>query len=252
MSESSTTIGESPAQASRWKSGALPVVGLTGGVGGGKSAAAALLESRGAVVIDADSVGHEVLRHAEIAAQVVDRFGPRILGADQAIDRRALGRIVFDDPTARRDLEALLHPTMFEEFARTIGDAQRRADARLVVLDAAILLESNWDRACDLVVFVEAPRETRLARVQATRGWTADELDAREAAQWPVERKKSRADYVLVNDEDASCLESKVDRFVAWLEDESRCAGRPLPAPTSSDSPGAGPSPARHELRLDP
>ncbi|WP_165075703.1 dephospho-CoA kinase [Paludisphaera rhizosphaerae] len=218
MPESPSTIGEPFAPTTRWKHGSLPVIGLTGAVGGGKSAAAALLRERGAVVIDADAVGHEVLRRPEIAQRLADRFGSGILTADQTVDRRALGRIVFADPAGRRDLEAVVHPPMFEEFQRIVAESERCGEGPMIVLDAAILLESGWDHACDLVVFVDAPKEVRLDRVRRSRGWSAEELDAREAAQWPVERKKARADRVLVNDDDLAKLTLSVDRLIAWID----------------------------------
>ncbi|WP_165245728.1 dephospho-CoA kinase [Paludisphaera soli] len=251
MSESFTTIGEPAAPSRRWKAGKIPVVGLIGGVGGGKSTVAALLAGRGAAVIDADAVGHAVLKRPEIASRVVDRFGPEVLGADGAVDRRSLGRLVFADPAARVDLEALVHPPMFQEFARAIAEAERGCEARFVVLDAAILLESGWDGACDLVAFVDSPRATRLERVRASRGWTEEELAAREAAQWPIDRKKARADYVLKNEGDAEGLEADVDRFVDWLESEPGRPGCEIPPEESgSDASGDPPSPPRRRSRL--
>lgn len=226
MSESPSTIGEPIASPTRWKHGSLPVLGLTGAVGGGKSAAASALKRRGAVVIDADAVGHEVLRRAEIVRLVANRFGSGVLDADGAVDRRALGRIVFADPDARRDLEEIVHPPMFAEFDRLIAQAEVLGEARLIVLDAAILLESGWQRACDFVVFVDAPKEVRVDRVRRSRGWSAEELDAREAAQWPVDRKKAGADRVLANDGDPAQLESNVDLLLAWLDE----AGPDLPS----------------------
>ena len=210
------------------------MIGLTGTVGAGKSAVAARLADRGAVVIDADAVGHETLRRPEVAAQVGARFGSGVLDAEGAVDRRALGRLVFADPCARRDLEALVHPPMFEAFERAIADAVR-GEARFVVLDAAILLETGWDRACDLVVFVDAPRPMRLERVGASRGWTDEQLRARESAQWTGERKKSRSDYVLLNDGSPSRLDQEVDRLLAWAGERlAGTAGGGRPSPTEA------------------
>ena len=217
MPESTTTIGNPAAPASRAGRGPIPVIGLIGGIGGGKSAAASILAGRGAEVVDADAVGHEVLRRPEVARRVAERFGPGAIAADGRVDRRALGRVVFADPAARRDLEAIVHPPMFEEFERRIAAARSRGDAPLVVLDAAILLESGWDRACDAVAFVDTPREARLDRVRRDRGWSDAELTAREAAQWPLERKKARADHVLTNDGDPARLEAEVDRLLMKL-----------------------------------
>jgi dephospho-CoA kinase len=106
---------------------------------------------------------------------------------------------------------------MIEEFERTIAEAQRIGSAPAVVLDAAILLESGWDRECDLVVFVDAPREERLARVERARGWTRADFEAREAAQLPCDAKRRRADYVLPNAGGPAELAAEVDRFCEWL-----------------------------------
>ena len=203
------------------QTGPIPVIGLIGGIGGGKSAAAALLADRGAVVIDADAVGHEVLERPAVRERLVARFGPGVVASDGAgpakVDRRALGRIVFASESARRDLEAIVHPLMIEEFERTIAEARRSRSATAVVLDAAVLLEADWDRRCDLVVYVDAPRDERLERVLRTRGWTPADLEAREAAQLPLEEKRRRADYVLPNVAGPAELAVEVDRFCAWL-----------------------------------
>lgn len=217
MPESTTTIGNPAAPASRAGRGPIPVIGLIGGIGGGKSAAASILAARGAEVVDADAVGHEVLRRPEVARRVAERFGPGVVAADGQVDRRALGRVVFADPAARRDLEAIVHPPMFEELTGRIAAARSRGDAPLIVLDAAVLLEAGWDRACDAVVFVDAPRGARLDRVRRGRGWSDEELAAREAAQWPLDRKEARADRVLANDGDPARLEAEVDRLLMTL-----------------------------------
>jgi len=220
MAEASPLPTENSARPARRSPGATPVVGLTGGIGGGKSAVAALLAERGAIVIDADAAGHEALLRPEVRERLVERFGPGILAmeGDARIDRRALGRIVFADPAALRDLEAVVHPVMVDQFRREIEEARARRDVPLVVIDAAILLEAGWDALCDLVVFVDAPRATRLERV-GRRGWSDAELRAREAAQWTPETKASRADYVLSNAGGLDDLAAAVDRFIAWMSD---------------------------------
>jgi dephospho-CoA kinase len=121
--------------------------------------------------------------------------------------------MVFSDPAALRDLESILHPLMRREFVRIIGRAVSAGRAAAVVLDAAVLLEAGWDDLCDRVVFVDAPRPARLERVRAQRGWSAEALSAREQAQWPLDRKRRRADLVIVNDADLVSLERDVDRI---------------------------------------
>ncbi|MDR3621952.1 MAG: dephospho-CoA kinase [Paludisphaera borealis] len=240
---SAITVPPTPERRSRWKHGAIPVIGVIGGIGGGKSAAAALLAERGAVVIDADAVGHGVLQRPEIQERLVARFGSEIIAARDLgvevgpkIDRRALGKIVFADESARRDLEAIVHPVMIEEFERTIAEAQRSGSAIAVALDAAVLLEAGWDGACDLVVYVDAPRAVRLARVERTRGWSRADFEAREASQQSCDVKRRRADYVLPNVAGPDELAAEVDRFREWLtaSTDHADARRPSPSPDPS------------------
>jgi dephospho-CoA kinase len=210
----------------RWKQAAIPVIGLTGAVGGGKSQVAALLGKRGVVVIDADLVGHEVLEHPQVRRQVIKRFGVGVVarGADAAatlgtINRRALGLIVFASRSALDDLEAIVHPRMRRQFEEIIERVSVRGDSPAVVLDAAILLEAGWDSLCDLLVFVDASQPVRLERVASSRGWTADVLHAREAAQWPHDRKLSRADIVIHNDSSLEILDQNVERLFRLVTD---------------------------------
>lgn len=228
-----------------WKHGALPVLGLIGEIGGGKSRAAAMLAERGAFVIDADAVGHAVLRRRGVRDRLVARFGARILDRSPAgaaappIDRRALGAIVFDDPEARRDLEALVHPRMRRTFERAIRRAERRGRARAVALDAAILLEAGWDDLCDRVLFVEAPRDQRLARLAAQRGWSEAVLAARERAQWPADAKRRRADAVLSNASGLGQLEEAIQHLWSTLSPPST---RPDPSPMADRAGPCGPT----------
>lgn len=209
-----------------WKHGAIPVIGLIGGIGSGKSRVAALLAEAGAFVIDADAVGHALLAQRPVRDLVVSRFGPQVLApagtspeddGPPPIDRRALGALVFARPEALRQLEAILHPRMRRTFERAIARTIRRGQARAVVLDAAILLEAGWDALCDRVVFVEAPRDHRLARLAAARGWDDATLRAREAAQWPLDRKRDLAGAVVLNDSDPESLRERVRGLAAVL-----------------------------------
>jgi dephospho-CoA kinase len=217
-----------------WVKGPIPVVGLVGGIGAGKSVAAAALGELGLLVLDADAVGHALLAQRPARDRVVERFGPGVLRADEygvegsepEVDRKALGRIVFADPAARRDLEAILHPAMRETFRRAIDRAGRNGRAG-VALDAAVLYEAGWDTLCDAVLFVDAPRDVRLPRLAAARGWTADDLDARERAQAPIEAKRERADQVFTN---AGAPEALREAVAAWWASFARSRssrGRP-------------------------
>ena len=221
---------QEPRAAGRFRNGVVPVVGLIGGIGGGKSEVAAVLKKRGALVIDADAVGHELLKDPGVGRRIVERFGPGVLaeasGESQrapAINRQALGAIVFADPAARRDLEAILHPPMRAWFRAVIAREKGAADGtiRPVVLDAAILLEAGWDDLCDLIVFVDAPREERMLRVREQRGWSRETFEAREQAQWPADLKRGRAQLVINNDAGVDSLRRAADRIEAKLAELS-------------------------------
>jgi dephospho-CoA kinase len=195
------------------------VIGLVGGIGAGKSSAAARLEELGAMVLDADKVGHALLDQRPVRERVVSRFGREVLvqgdaESEPVIDRRALGAIVFADPAARKALEAIVHPWMRRTFEKAIARTIRKRAARAVVLDAAVLFEAGWDSLCDRVLFVDAPREQRLARLSAQRGWDVPALDAREKAQWPLAKKRERSDLIALNDGSHDDLRAQVDR--AW------------------------------------
>lgn len=210
-----------------WKHGPIPVLGLIGGIGAGKSQVASALEAKGSLVLDADAVGHALLEQRPAREAVLRRFGPAILdnSAPQGtlrVDRRALGALVFSQPRALRDLEAILHPRMRRTFERAIARAARRGQAKAVVLDAAILLEAGWNALCDRLVFVTAPRATRLARLAAQRGWTDETLAAREAAQRPLEAKERLADFVINNDGDPEALTAEVERLWPALVEPPR------------------------------
>ncbi len=200
-----------------WQHGTVPVIGLIGGIGAGKSTVAAELARRGAHVVDADTVGHALLQQRPIREQVLHRFGPDVLDTCSPspegfapIDRKALGALVFSSASARKDLERILHPAMRRTFVRAIERAQRRGDSNALVIDAAILLEAGWDDLCDRILFVDAPEPLRLERLAESRGWNADQLNAREQAQWPLESKRQRADFVLSNDSTPEDLQSAI------------------------------------------
>ena len=190
------------------------MVGLVGGIGAGKSAAAAAFARRGGRVVDADALGHAALERPDVKRQLVAWWGPGVLKADGTANRRAIAGVVFADPAERRRLEGLVYPHIGARAAEAVRAAQADPAVRFVVLDAAVMLEAGWAGACDRVAFVDAPRAVRLARV-AARGWTDADLAAREAAQLPLDEKKRRADAVVVNDGPPERLQARVDGLLA-------------------------------------
>lgn len=181
----------------------VPVVGVTGGIGSGKSSVSRWVAERYPVLlVDADRLGHVALAVPEIKDQLRAAFGAAIVDLSGDIDRRQLAQLVFgDDPerqAARRRLEQIVHPEIRRGMELQLAMVDPIAHSG-VVLDAALLQEANWDSACDAVVFIDAPLEQRTKRVQEQRGWTPEELAARERSQWPPERKRSAATHTIFN-----------------------------------------------------
>jgi len=178
---------------------AKPVIGLLGGIGSGKSRVAEAMGTLGALVLDADRAAHRVLQEPDVRQWIVGRWGEAVEGPEGRIDRERLASIVFADRFELEALEALVWPPVRREFQRRIAAGQADPECRAIVLDVPKLLEAGWDRLCDRLLFVEAPAEVRLARVGQERGWTAEQLAARETMQRPLQQKRLRADYVIDN-----------------------------------------------------
>lgn len=193
------------------------VVGLVGGIGAGKSEVARRLASRGAWIFDADEAAKEILADPRRAAAVEKDLGVRIRAAGR-IDRRAIAARVFEDPEALARLEARIHPEVRRRAERMAAAFRRDRDARILVLDVPLLLEAGFDDLCDTIAWVEAPRAARLRRVRAERGWTPSDLARRERRQWPLARKRARAELRIRNAGDRRALEKEVKRFIARLE----------------------------------
>lgn len=177
------------------------IIGVCGAPASGKSAVAAALHRLGAVWVNADAISHTVLADPEVVSQLVMRFGNAIVGADGKIDRPTLGQIVFGDDesakTALRYLESVVHPETRRRMKEEIGRASD-ADAIAVVLDVPLLFESQWDRCCDEIWFVDTPR-SQVVRAANERGWSVENLDKRISNQLSLDEKRRRATRVIDN-----------------------------------------------------
>ena len=173
----------------------MKVLCLTGSVGMGKTTAARLLRRLGVPVHDADAEVHRLLGPGGAAVGAVEAAFPGVQQG-RAIDRAALGRLVFADPAALRRLEAILHP-MVRQAERRFLAAARRQRRRLVVLDIPLLFETGGERRCDGVLVVSAPRAIQLARVMTRPGMTKARLAGVEARQMPDAQKRRRADFII-------------------------------------------------------
>jgi dephospho-CoA kinase len=190
------------------------VIGLVGGMGSGKSEVAGLFAQRGAKVVSGDQAGHEALRQPEVRARVIERWGPDLVAKEGEIDRGKLAAIVFGNEAERKALEALVFPWIERRLRQQIAQARADPAVPLVVLDAAIMLEAGWHDECDRLIYIDAPRELRLARLSEKRGWKAKEVEEREKAQWSLNDKRDRADDILDNSGSLESLARQVDQLL--------------------------------------
>ncbi|MGZ4651169.1 MAG: dephospho-CoA kinase [Kineosporiaceae bacterium] len=188
-------------------------IGLTGGIGSGKSTVAALLAAHGAVIVDADRIAREVVEPGTPGlAAVVAGFGEGVLAADGSLDRPALAAIVFADPDARTRLDGIVHPLVRQRAVELLADLP---DDAVAVQDVPLLVETGQAAAYDLVLVVETDLDTRIARL-VSRGMTEQDARARIAAQATDEQRRAVADVVLDNRGTPEQLAAQVDRF--WAE----------------------------------
>ncbi|MEX2174533.1 MAG: dephospho-CoA kinase [Pirellulaceae bacterium] len=177
------------------------ILGLVGGIASGKSFVADCFRDMGAVVLNADAAGHDVLREPDIIAALAQRWGERVLDSRGQISRREVAKIVFaaDGDQEKRFLEELSHPRIELRLQQELAETRAtQPPPRVVAIDAALLFEAGWDKLCDKIVFVDAPRDARLERA-IRRGWSAEQFAAREAAQWPLEKKAQRSHILIRN-----------------------------------------------------
>ena len=188
-------------------------IGLTGNIACGKSTVGRLLVERGAEHVDADRLVHALMEPGTPEnAAIVARFGPAVRGSDGRIDRRALGSLVWSDPAALEDLEAILHPGVRAVVRRRLAETTAPA----IVVDAIKLIEGGLAKEMDAVWVVTCPREEQVRRLVETRGLTVAEAEARIGAQGPQEEKVRHSTTVIRNDGSLADLERQVD--AAWRQ----------------------------------
>ncbi len=192
----------------------MRVIGLTGGVGSGKSTVSQYLQELGAVLIDADKVGHQTyLPGAPAWKDLVAEWGEGLLQPNQEIDRKKLGSIVFSDPKALARLNSIVHPRMRDIIQQQLDDLKKNG-VRVAVLEAAILIEAKWANIADEVWVVDAPEAAVVQRLQKRNGFTEEQARARIKSQLPRDERLSYANVVI----DTDCSLDEVRRRVrqAW------------------------------------
>lgn len=190
----------------------MRLIGLTGGIGSGKTTVAQMLADRSATVIDADAIAREVVEPGtEAFDDIVERFGDGVVAEDGSLDRDAVAAIVFDDDDARADLNAIVHPRVGEEIGRRLASLHGDDEVELTVVDVPLLVESEAAEAYDAVIVVTAPEDVRVERLVRDRGMDPDDVRSRIAAQASDEERTAVATHVIENDGDLDALEARVD-----------------------------------------
>jgi dephospho-CoA kinase len=189
------------------------VIGLTGGIGAGKDEAAKVFKKTGAKIIDADKIGHSLLKkNTPVYRKTLKAFGPEVLNKSKEIDRRKLGSIVFKNRKKLAVLNRIIHPAMKEEFKKEITGYGKKG-VKFIVLNAAILSEAGWDKLADKTILITAPRELRVKRLQK-RGIDRPKALTMISSQWSDAKKRKKADCIIENNGSLSDLKRKILNIV--------------------------------------
>jgi dephospho-CoA kinase len=195
----------------------MRLIGLTGGIGSGKSTVAAMLAERGAIVLDADRVAHDVYEIGNEGHELlVQRFGRDVLDEQGRVDRRRLGAIVFNDAQALQDLNRIIHPLVRKEIARRLLEVSQEDPDAVVVIEAALMTETGWSGGAGELWVVVAHPELVVGRLVRQRAMDEADVRLRVAAQATNEQRRRIATRVIENNGDLENLEAQVDR--AWRE----------------------------------
>lgn len=193
------------------------VVGLTGGIGCGKSEVRRILANAGITVLDADTLARELSdSNVGIIKAIKEEFGEEMYDESGRLRRKALAQIVFNDRKKLEKLNGIIHPRVIRAVEREIEQRQAQGE-KIVVIDAALHYEIKWNESMDLMVVVNAPLEARLVRVQQRDGVDEASVRRRMENQLPMEEKVRRADYVIQNDGDLHQLSTAVSKLVSWM-----------------------------------
>lgn len=204
-----------------------PVIGLVGGIGAGKSTIARLFERLGCGVIDADVLAGQALQRPAVKRRLKAWWGPAVLTAAGNVDRRRLADITFGHPSQLKRLEGLIHPLVHQARRRLRRRYDRNTRIKAIIEDVPLLLEKGLVGQCDAVVYVRAKRAVRLRRLARSRGWSRHELQRREKAQAPLDKKRRNADYVIDNNADMGDSLSQTRRVLSQILKRFQSAARP-------------------------
>jgi dephospho-CoA kinase len=193
-------------------------VALTGGIATGKSYVLDRFRERGVPCLDADELAHEATSAgSDATAAIAARFGHDILGPDGSVDRVKLAPIVFADPGARKELEAIVHPAVYRALSAAIGALESRGDARVVIADIPLLFETGAEKQFDRVIVTSCPPAVQISRL-LERGLSETAARQRVAAQWPIDEKALRGDFVIRTDATFAETDRQVDQVLKALQ----------------------------------
>ncbi len=191
----------------------IPIIGLTGGVGAGKSTIAEMFASLGAGVIDSDKLVHQQYADPLVVETLRQWWGDEVVSADHGLDRAAIASIVFNDAQAMSRLQAMLYPKIEQKRRSLMADYRADPAVTAIVLDSPKLFEAGLYKECDFIIFVETEKSIRQARTAESRGWDNQELGKREKLLDPLDKKKTLADYVIVNHAGKADVKREVRRI---------------------------------------
>ncbi|MGI9518220.1 MAG: dephospho-CoA kinase [Pirellulaceae bacterium] len=190
------------------------VIGIVGGIASGKSVVTDRLKELGAVVLDADQIGHAVLRELTVKSAILQRWGNQVFTPDGEVDRGKVAAIVFDpqQPEQLKHLEEITHPLIAQRLQQAIDQMRQSGEHTMLVLDAPIMVKTGWHRLCDQLVFVDCEPEIRRERARA-RGWTSEMFESREARQAKVDEKRRLSTVMINNNGSLADTHRQVDQF---------------------------------------
>ena len=202
-----------------------PVIGIAGGIGSGKSFVASLFGQLGCLVVNSDQQVSEAYRDPAVMETLRHWWGDEAIGADGQVNRKFIASKVFSNVDERRRLEALIHPLVYAARRRVMSAAGANPKIIAFVWDTPLLFEASLNLQCDVVVFIDAPVNVRLARVRQTRNWTEQELISRENSQWPLDKKREISDYVLRNTADVGYARGQVKDVLSRILSKASMRG---------------------------
>ncbi len=198
-----------------------PIIGIAGGIGSGKTFVAQLFGELGCVVISSDEQVRDAYRDSRVVATLRQWWGDDVLTGLGEINKRVVAGKVFGQPAERARLERLLHPMVNASRERMMLEAEKDPKVVAFIWDTPLLFETGLNEKCDAVVFVDAPQPLRLQRVQASRGWDADELARRESSQLPLDTKRKLSHYAVENAAEAEVVRPQVRAVLSRILERS-------------------------------